>query len=138
MADGNKGEGGVKSINEVVTAPPGGGTAGAGGTAGSGTAGGTGTGTGTGDSPAAVEDYSLDSTRKRIAFFLLWIMAGVIALVAVVSLIYSANCWFSGDKCTQAEKALSLLNTGVSPMFTAMIGLVGSVVGFYFGSKQSS
>lgn len=88
---------------------------------------------------AQIEDYSIDSTRKKIAFFLLYIMAAVIALVALVSLFYSANCWmFGGDKCTQATEALTLLNNGVAPMFTAMVGLVGSVVGFYFGSRQTS
>jgi hypothetical protein len=88
--------------------------------------------------PAAIEDFSLDSTRKRIAFFLLYILAGVIALVAIVSLIYSADCWLNRTKCTQNEGALTLLNSGIAPMFTAMIGLVGSVVGFYFGSKSTS
>ena len=101
-------------------------------------AGAGGTGTGDGGSPAAVEDYSIDSTRKRIAFFLLYIMAGIVALVAFVSLFYSGSCWLNGSKCTQAEGALTLLNTGIAPMFTAMVGLVGSVVGFYFGSKSTS
>ncbi len=107
------------------------------GTAGGG-GGGGGTGTGDGGSPAAVQDYSLDSTRKRIAFFLLYIMAGIVALVALVSLFYSGSCWLTQTKCTQAEGALTLLNTGVAPMFTAMVGLVGSVVGFYFGSKSTT
>jgi hypothetical protein len=107
---------------------------------GAGTASGAaGTGTGTGGSPTAVEDYSIDSTRKRIAFFLLFIMAAIVALVALVSLIYSVGCWRGGTaQCTQAEGALTLLNTGIAPMFTAMVGLVGSVVGFYFGSKATS
>lgn len=91
-----------------------------------------------GGSPAALEDYSLDSTRKRIAFFLLYIMSGIVALVALVSLVYSADCWLNGSKCTQAEGALTLLNSGIAPMFTAMVGLVGSVVGFYFGSKSTT
>ena len=91
-----------------------------------------------GGSPAALQDYSLDSTRKRIAFFLLYIMAGIVALVALVSLVYSGDCWLNGSKCTQAEGARTLLNSGIAPMFTAMIGLVGSVVGFYFGSKSTS
>lgn len=98
----------------------------------------TGTGTGTGGSPAAVQDYSLDSTRKRIAFFLLFIMAAIVGLVALVSLIYSVDCWRNVGKCTQAEGALTLLNSGIAPMFTAMVGLVGSVVGFYFGSKSGT
>ncbi|MEA3061948.1 MAG: hypothetical protein QOJ94_1729 [Sphingomonadales bacterium] len=93
---------------------------------------------GGGGSPAAVQDYSLDTTRKRIAFFLLYIMAGIVVLVAVVSLFYSLGCWVNGTKCTRAEGALTLLSSGITPMFTAMIGLVGSVVGFYFGSKSTT
>lgn len=104
----------------------------------SGPDGGGGTGTGDGGSPAGVQDYSLDSTRKRIAFFLLYLMAGIVALVALVSLFYSGSCWLDEVPCTQAEGALTLLNTGIAPMFTAMVGLVGSVVGFYFGSKSTS
>lgn len=101
---------------------------------------GGGGGTGSGGSPAAVQDYStLDFTRKRIAFFLLYIMAGIVVLVALVALLYSFDCWLNGEKkCVQAEGALTLLNTGIAPMFTAMVGLVGSVVGFYFGSKSGT
>jgi hypothetical protein len=120
MADGPNPDGNIPSINDA--APP---DAGA-----------------TGGAPAAaggqLEDFSLDSTRKRIAFFLLYIMSGVIGLVALVSLVYSANCWFDGTKCTQASQALGLLTNGITPMFTAMVGLVGSVVGFYFGSRQTN
>ena len=124
---------GVPSLDEAGPVLP----LGDAGKAGAG-AGGGGTGTGDGGSPTAVEDYSIDSTRKRIAFFLLYIMAGIVALVAFVSLFYSGSCWLTQTKCTQAEGALTLLNTGVAPMFTAMVGLVGSVVGFYFGSRQTS
>jgi len=122
MGDETDPGGQVPSINEA--APP--------------VAGATGGGGGEGGD-GQIEDYSIDSTRKKIAFFLLYIMAAVIALVALVSLFYSANCWmFGGDKCTQATQALTLLNNGVAPMFTAMVGLVGSVVGFYFGSRQTN
>ena len=129
---------GIPSLDEAGPAVP----ADSAGLTGTGGGGGNGGGTGTGDggSPAAVQDYSLDSTRKRIAFFLLFIMAGIVALVALVSLLYSLDCWLSRTpgKCTQAEGALTLLNSGIAPMFTAMVGLVGSVVGFYFGSKSGT
>jgi hypothetical protein len=120
---------GVPSLDEAGPALP---------VDGAGRGAGGGTGTGDGGSPTAVQDYSLDSTRKRIAFFLLYIMAGIVALVAFVSLFYSGGCWLNHTKCSQAEGALTLLNTGIAPMFTAMVGLVGSVVGFYFGSKSTS
>lgn len=76
-------------------------------------------------------------TQKRIAFALLLIMIGVIAIITVVALGYSVRCSIDGGSCDRSSKALDLLNGSMSPIFTAMIGLVGSVVGFYFGSRQS-
>lgn len=75
-------------------------------------------------------------TQRRIAFMLLWIMIGVIAITTVMSLGYSVRCSIDGAACVTNSAALKLLNDSLSPIFTAMIGLVGSVVGFYFGSKQ--
>lgn len=78
-------------------------------------------------------------TQRRIAFMLLWIMIGVIAIITIVSLGYSLRCSLSattGDACEMGGAGLDLLTKSLSPIFTAMIGLVGSVVGFYFGSKQ--
>ena len=84
-----------------------------------------------------VESVDLGNTRKTIAYFLLWILVGIIIVVVMVSLVFSVNCWLNADKCTPASTALSLLTSSISPLFTAMVGLVGSVVGFYFGSRQT-
>lgn len=102
----------------------------------------TGTGTGTGASAATgtavgLQDYSEDETRERIAYFLLWIMIGVIIAVVLVALMFSVDCWLHPGRCEPAKDALAMLTTSISPVFTAMVGLVGSVVGFYFGSKKS-
>ncbi|MEA3011481.1 MAG: hypothetical protein QOD42_26 [Sphingomonadales bacterium] len=104
-------------------APPGGAGAGAGGTAATGTA-------------VAVQPYDPEETRKNIAYFLLWIMIGVIVAVVVVALMFSVDCWIHTDRCEPAKDALEMLTGSIAPVFTAMVGLVGSVVGFYFGSKE--
>lgn len=83
-------------------------------------------------------DTTFVGTQRRIAFMLLWIMIGVIAIITVMSLGYSLRCAFDGAACDTGSSALKLLNDSMSPIFTAMIGLVGSVVGFYFGSKQGA
>ncbi|HEX8573343.1 MAG TPA: hypothetical protein VF759_11395 [Allosphingosinicella sp.] len=94
-------------------------------------------GAGPGGGPVGVEPVELGNTRKTIAYFLLWILVGIIVVIVLVSLVFSINCWMDATKCTAATTALNLLTTSVSPVFTAMVGLVGSVVGFYFGSRQS-
>ncbi|HET9640619.1 MAG TPA: hypothetical protein VFP12_15575 [Allosphingosinicella sp.] len=94
-------------------------------------------GTGSGGGPVGVEPVELGNTRKTIAFFLLWILVGIIVVVVLVSLVFTIMCWLDGTKCAAATTSLNLLTTSVSPVFTAMVGLVGSVVGFYFGSRQT-
>lgn len=85
----------------------------------------------------AVEDYNPEGTRKKIAYFLLWIMIGVIVVVVLVALMFSVDCWLNTSRCEPAKDALAMLTSSIAPVFTAMVGLVGSVVGFYFGSKQT-
>ena len=102
---------------------------------------GTGTGAGTSGSAAtgtavAVQPYDAEETRKNIAYFLLWIMIGVIVAVVVVALMFSVDCWLHTGRCEPAKDALEMLTGSIAPVFTAMVGLVGSVVGFYFGSKE--
>lgn len=80
---------------------------------------------------------SIDLTRQRIAYLLLWIMIGIMVVIILVSLAYSIGCWRDVTQCTAASNALGVLTSSISPIFTAMVGLVGSVVGFYFGSKNS-
>lgn len=92
---------------------------------------------GGGSGTASVENVDLGNTRKRIAYFLLWILVGVIVVIVLVSVVFSVRCWINPDTCTPAATALNILTSNVAPVFTAMVGLVGSVVGFYFGSRQS-
>ena len=86
---------------------------------------------------ASVSDFELDRTRKQLAYRLLWILIGIIAIIMLMSVIYSVRCWTTNKTCGDATQALGILTGAASPIFTAMVGLVGSVVGFYFGSKSS-
>lgn len=90
--------------------------------------------------PAGTEAYDLKLayTRESIAFFLLWITAGVIGAAAVATVVFSGWCWLNVRSCQAAGTALDLLSRNMSQYVTAMIGLVGSVVGFYFGSNSRS
>lgn len=81
-------------------------------------------------------DLKLADTRRGIAFFLLWITAGVIAAPVLASVVFSGWCWLNANSCPAASTALDLLSRNMSQYVTAMIGLVGSVVGFYFGSNS--
>lgn len=94
-------------------------------------------GTGPGGAAGVVENPELGNTRKTIAYFLLWILVGIIIVVVLVSLVFSFKCWLNATTCSAASTALGILTNTVSPLFTAMVGLVGSVVGFYFGSRQN-
>ncbi len=110
--------------------------------AGQGTGGsGSGAGGGGGGPPlgtaVAVQDYPMERTRAKIAYFLLWIMVAIVVVIVLVSLMFSVDCWLRAARCAPAKDALSMLTGGISPVFTALVGLVGSVVGFYFGSRQS-
>ncbi len=87
-------------------------------------------------SPAGLRRTSLEDTRERIAWMVLATLAGVILLDALVSALLAQGCWTYG-RCDRASAALGLLTTTLGTIFTAMIGLVGSVVGFYFGSRKA-
>lgn len=88
--------------------------------------------------PTDVTDAGdLGRTRRQIALFLLWITAGVIGAPIFATIIFSGWCWLNAASCTPAATALDLLSRNMSQYVTAMIGLVGSVVGFYFGSQRT-
>lgn len=80
----------------------------------------------------------LEQTRANIAYALLAILFLVVAFEVLSGAALSGACWTWGSYCRQANASLSMIASSTQPIFTAMIGLVGSVVGFYFGSKSQS
>jgi hypothetical protein len=90
-------------------------------------------------------DYSLDKTRQYIAFALLGILGLIILVELISSTVLATGCWNTAKPdgtgvmaCPQAQASLGVLTSVLGTVFTAMIGLVGSVVGFYFGSQKST
>lgn len=78
----------------------------------------------------------LGETRRRIAYILLGILAAIIAVELVYAMIFSGSCFLDKETCQSGDAAYKLILDAIGPVFTAMIGLVGSVVGFYFGSQS--
>jgi hypothetical protein len=101
----------------------------------------------TDSTPIGVQPVSFERTQRNLAYMLLSVLIGIIVVIVLLSVIYSYSCWAHPlvaekgappvDPCAAVGPALTLFNQSISPVFTAMIGLVGSVVGFYFGSKKS-
>lgn len=85
---------------------------------------------------------SLDGARQVIAYILLAALIAVIAFSAVASAIYASPCLRSGpgmaEVCKQAQSGGENVGKTMGVILTAIIGLVGSVVGFYFGSSQKA
>jgi|UPI0006476D72 hypothetical protein len=98
--------------------------------------------------PTAVSvspDFSLDRTRQYIAFALLGILGLIILVELISSAVLATGCWNTAKPdgtgmmaCPQAQASLGVLTSVLGTVFTAMIGLVGSVVGFYFGSQKAN
>jgi hypothetical protein len=81
--------------------------------------------------------FDIDRTREKIAFILLGILAAIILIEVLAGGIFAADCWTqAGDNCSKVQASLGILTGVLGMVFTAMVGLVGSVVGFYFGSQK--
>jgi ribosomal protein L31 len=73
------------------------------------------------------------NTRRTIAYSIMVLLAVVVS----VEIFISIHSIFTGvNDCSRRESALSAMATIMNPIFTAVIGLVGSVLGFYFGSEK--
>lgn len=80
-------------------------------------------------------DKTLSATREAIAFRLITLLGGVVGAYLFISLIFSLSCWTSNN-CT-VQESYNMSAASFTTVFTALIGIVGSVVGFYFGSKTN-
>lgn len=91
-----------------------------------------------------------DGTRRNIAYALLVILALVIVFQLVRSSELTDMCSqtikttkgaiaidIMAAKCNALKEAFAAVASQNQNVFTALIGLVGSVVGFYFGSKSN-
>lgn len=90
--------------------------------------------------PSRVEkDYDpgpeQEKARAKLAYILLAVLVGLVVVQVITGVIGAVDCFLSPN-CADAKNALALMNTSISQTFTPIVGLVGSVIGFYFGAKS--
>lgn len=94
---------------------------------------GTATGIQTGYNPLPDQEKA----RAYIAYILLGTMVGSIIFIAIAGAILAEDCYTS-PKCMSAKESMNIVIQIMSLIFTPIVGLVGSVIGFYFGSKAAA
>ncbi|QRE74270.1 hypothetical protein [Methylobacterium aquaticum] len=77
-----------------------------------------------------------EKARVRIAYVLL-AMLGLAVVCVLATGSYLALTCYAGKTCGEAKEAFALLSGTVALIFTPVVGLVGSAIGFYFGSKSA-
>jgi hypothetical protein len=83
---------------------------------------------------------TLDKTRDELARFLTYTLAGTIvaSFVVVVSLTIMSGFFVDEKKTSSFDKTSALAKDLIVTILTSQIGLVGTAIGFYFGSKGNS
>jgi hypothetical protein len=76
-----------------------------------------------------------EKARGRIAYALLAALFAVVIFLLIAGMVIARSCYFSTDNCSASKNTLEILTTVTGLIFSTFVGLVGSVVGFYFGSK---
>lgn len=89
-----------------------------------------------GTATTITDNIRLGKTRESIAFRLLWLLAAIVAGYLLVSVIFSQACWQSSE--CDIKDAYAMAAGSFATVFAALLGLVGSVVGFYFGSQSKT
>jgi ABC-type dipeptide/oligopeptide/nickel transport system permease component len=77
-----------------------------------------------------------ERARQRLAFLIVYLLAGVIVVIVVAGVVGGLACWSGGTRCDAVTRSLAVLTNSTSTVFTALIGLTGSIIGFYFGSRK--
>jgi hypothetical protein len=69
-----------------------------------------------------------------------WIRAGIayLLILAVIGIVFYAGWIFANDVTGAPARSMADLQAFLSAVLTPIIGLVGTVVGFYFGEKAAS
>lgn len=91
--------------------------------------------------PTAVQDNydpsrDQEKARARIAYILLAMLGLAVACVLVIGSALALTC-YAGKTCGGAKEAFALLSATVALIVSPIVGLVGSAIGFYFGSKSA-
>ncbi|MBC6418846.1 MAG: hypothetical protein GDA44_08685 [Prochloron sp. SP5CPC1] len=80
-----------------------------------------------------------EETRSQLATFLIKILAGTLTASFGLILLLTLMLGFVDDKKAKAlENNSSLVKDLITFILTAQTGLIGTALGFYFGSRDSS
>ncbi|MCY7333130.1 MAG: hypothetical protein LH649_10845 [Pseudanabaena sp. CAN_BIN31] len=82
----------------------------------------------------------IEKTREKLANFLTYTLAGTIgfSFVIIVALTIMSGFFVDEKKTSSFDKTSALAKDLIVTILTSQIGLVGTVIGFYFGSKGNS
>jgi hypothetical protein len=80
---------------------------------------------------------SRESVRGKIALRLVWLLIAVISMAMLIAGLATLSCT-TGTKCSDELSGLKAVKTILDIVVAPLVGLVGSVIGFYFGEKAGS
>ncbi|OCQ99456.1 hypothetical protein BCD64_10380 [Nostoc sp. MBR 210] len=79
-----------------------------------------------------------EETRSNLAKFLIKMLAAtLVASFSLVALLVISSAFMDKEKADSLEKNSSLVKDLVTFILTAQTGLIGTALGFYFGSKSN-
>jgi hypothetical protein len=83
---------------------------------------------------------TLDETRKDLAKFLTYTLAGTIvaSFTVIVALTIMSGFLVDEKKTSSFDKTSALAKDLIVTILTSQIGLVGTAIGFYFGSRGNA
>lgn len=82
---------------------------------------------------------SQETTRSQLATFLVRILSRtIIASFSLVIVLLIMSIFIDDKKTSSFDKTSALVKDLITVILTSQIGLVGTALGFYFGSKSDS
>lgn len=92
--------------------------------------------------PGSLKPYNPDEHKDRvreiIAKRLIWLLTGVVGIGAL-GLVGTMAAWlFGGLEANKIEKDLPTILLLLNALISPVIGLVGAVVGFYYGTAAAN
>ncbi|HEY1752536.1 MAG TPA: hypothetical protein VGG29_14855 [Caulobacteraceae bacterium] len=77
-----------------------------------------------------------ERARAIIAYILLGVLVLSVLVMLIAGVVLAADCYMA-KSCTNAKDSMTVMTSSVGLIFTPIVGLVGSVIGFYFGAKAA-
>lgn len=79
-----------------------------------------------------------ETTRSKLANFLIYILAGTLIASFVLIITLTIMSGFIDKKKEYFDKTSSLVKDLITFILTAQTGLIGTALGFYFGSHKDN